>query len=624
MQKKKGISLIVLVITIIVMIILAGSIIITLSNSGIINKANEAVDLTNDKQMQEYITSELILNDWYTGKPVTKELLEKIDGVTVTEAEVEGAWIIDKDGVKTTIYKTGDIVKGETKLWTGEASAPEIKNGNWYIYTPEQLKFLADAVNGGNVTEGYKIEETTTVYLMNDLDLGARHQNGTKTVGTEWTPIGSTEALKFIGTFEGNNYTIRGVYVSIENNFAGIFGNANTIQNLTIKDSYIKTTVDCAGGIVAAGRVGQIINCHNINTPVIARYIVGGVVGQFTGTEMLNCSNNGVVDAGASNKGIADAGGVVGRSRAVKIENCNNSGFVSGLGREIGGIVGTVLEPTSKETPTVNNCKSSGNVVGKSEDDKGDKNISGNVGGIIGKEYLGTNIINCKNNGTIKSSGNRIGGIVGDTYSNGKIEKCINTGNVEGNGYAIGGIVGALFTKLEICYNTGNIKSTGSSNQGDGDAEFGVYGIGGIVGACGNTGIIVVKNTYNSGMVNVEGSEVHGISGIVGATSRPADSLALTVSNNYNIGKNVITGNNPIDVGGVIGWKEGESPLTESDNYYIEGTLKTEGNNFGESKTSAEMKTEAFVTLLNTGLATAAWEIRTGQNSGYPVLIGLK
>ena len=49
---KKGISLIVLVITIIVMIIIAASVVITLTNTGITNKANEAVDLTNEKQVQ--------------------------------------------------------------------------------------------------------------------------------------------------------------------------------------------------------------------------------------------------------------------------------------------------------------------------------------------------------------------------------------------------------------------------------------------------------------------------------------------------------------------------------------------------------------------------------------------
>jgi Tfp pilus assembly protein PilE len=57
-KEKQGISLIVLVITIIVMIILAASVVITLSNSGIIGKANEAViqmDLKNIQQEAETV-----------------------------------------------------------------------------------------------------------------------------------------------------------------------------------------------------------------------------------------------------------------------------------------------------------------------------------------------------------------------------------------------------------------------------------------------------------------------------------------------------------------------------------------------------------------------------------------
>ena len=53
MNRKQGISLIVLVITIIVMVILAAAVVITLSNTGIINKANQAVNLTNEKQVQD-------------------------------------------------------------------------------------------------------------------------------------------------------------------------------------------------------------------------------------------------------------------------------------------------------------------------------------------------------------------------------------------------------------------------------------------------------------------------------------------------------------------------------------------------------------------------------------------
>ncbi len=79
-MNKKGISLIVLVITIIVMIILAASVVITLSNSGIINKATTAVDVTNSKEVEQY--AQLLWAEAYmegNGKWTAEELQEYID-----------------------------------------------------------------------------------------------------------------------------------------------------------------------------------------------------------------------------------------------------------------------------------------------------------------------------------------------------------------------------------------------------------------------------------------------------------------------------------------------------------------------------------------------------------------
>ena len=62
---KSAISLITLVITIIIMIILAGAIVVTLSNSGIFTKANDAVDAYDIKQAQtlaDTIWAEAYLN----------------------------------------------------------------------------------------------------------------------------------------------------------------------------------------------------------------------------------------------------------------------------------------------------------------------------------------------------------------------------------------------------------------------------------------------------------------------------------------------------------------------------------------------------------------------------------
>lgn len=50
---KKGISLTILVVTIIVMIIIASSVLISLSNNGIIDRATQVVDKTNEKQVRD-------------------------------------------------------------------------------------------------------------------------------------------------------------------------------------------------------------------------------------------------------------------------------------------------------------------------------------------------------------------------------------------------------------------------------------------------------------------------------------------------------------------------------------------------------------------------------------------
>ncbi len=198
------------------------------------------------------------------------------------------------------------------------------------IYNESQMKFFADFVNkelteqdekilsDNNVTaEDIAITETTTIYLMNDLDLGARFdENGNLTLGVEWTPVGMKKENILLGTFEGNNHYIQGVYVNADNLFCGIFGNINTIKNLTVKNSYIEGK-GCTGGIAGAVRGGTIENCHNIGTTVILKEgdnnTVGGVVAQSQATKIVNCTNTGNIYAygrGSSND-YTQAGGIV-------------------------------------------------------------------------------------------------------------------------------------------------------------------------------------------------------------------------------------------------------------------------------------------------------------------------
>ena len=76
-RNKQGVSLIVLVITIIIMIILASAIIITLSNSDIIERANEAVDKT-DLQEAQNIASIAWSEAYLDGKTTKDELTQAV------------------------------------------------------------------------------------------------------------------------------------------------------------------------------------------------------------------------------------------------------------------------------------------------------------------------------------------------------------------------------------------------------------------------------------------------------------------------------------------------------------------------------------------------------------------
>lgn len=101
MKNKRGVSLIVLVITIIVMIILASAVILSLDNAGIIDKSQEAVEKTNLKEVQHLATlkwTDAFLKGTTTREGLAAAVKEGLEeeginlswyGVTVTEKGVD-------------------------------------------------------------------------------------------------------------------------------------------------------------------------------------------------------------------------------------------------------------------------------------------------------------------------------------------------------------------------------------------------------------------------------------------------------------------------------------------------------------------------------------------------------
>lgn len=503
---------------------------------------------------------------------------------------------------------------------------------------------MADLVNNGGVLTneqkslveeaGYNesdivIKDSTVVYLTRNIDLGARQKNGELISGTAWIPIGKTNALKFTGTFNGNNHVVKGLYVNITENFAGLFGNSDTIKNVTIKDGYVKTSGACAGGVVAALREGSIINCNNINTQVKGMQSVGGIVGQITG-EIIGCTNNGAVSQLDKDKN-AQAGGIVGILLSGKVSKCINNGNIEAAGRNVGGIVGTVKEGELRS------CVNSGNVNGEEQ----------SVGGIVGQATTSGKrvLIDCINNGIVEGYSQSVGGIVGQANGGvgGSFTHCINTGlitvleNEDGLASFAGGIIGLISTdtldpstaetnNIKYCRNLGKVHGKaaiggiigGATQYGTiieksfNIAEIeGIYHIGGIVGELGRSS--KTENCYNKGSIKGEES-IGGIVGDCYASPNPAGSVV----NCYNIG-NVLK----VEQHGGI-WGTRHSSHTSVNSYYLEGTAELD---YGDETAKELAKNSDYIKttfLTNANASETIWEIRDGINNGYPVIIGLE
>ena len=91
-------------------------------------------------------------------KSFKEELESGISDVTIESVnssdDSEGltdVYYVNRKNLYITVYEDGTVEEGKTEIWDGEKiSCPEFKNENnvwnWYIYTPSQLKFLADFV----------------------------------------------------------------------------------------------------------------------------------------------------------------------------------------------------------------------------------------------------------------------------------------------------------------------------------------------------------------------------------------------------------------------------------------------------------------------------------------------
>ncbi len=170
---KKGISLIVLVITIIVMIILAASVVITLSDTGIINKASEAVDLTNQSQVQDLAA--LIWADAYMANKRDEALATEVITKLGEQGIEENKWNIEVSNTGVTVtVKDSEVVAGLGSLITKDNYGDTVDytvtvDGatytDWQIYYHnEEYVYLItkDKIKTGSLQKGIKVATLTS------------------------------------------------------------------------------------------------------------------------------------------------------------------------------------------------------------------------------------------------------------------------------------------------------------------------------------------------------------------------------------------------------------------------------------------------------------------------------
>lgn len=592
---EKAITLIALVITIIILIILAGiTINLLLGKNGIVKKAQEGkigTEVSREKEILQMSLSGIQADNEgnliFDENTLLKELKNYTNDVEVTKSGNKMYLVKYTDSNREyEVYSNGEIDKATEKVIDknpGEFEGEGTETNPYLIQSIEDLVALSNKVNAGESYEGkyFNIENNLNFASRNSYvnpdrtDYGDINGNGTTdalitelTTEKGFTPIGTSRGY-FKGNLDGKGNTISNLYINRNEYFIGFFGyisGDNTFKNINLKDVEIINAQDYTGGIIgcsesvtlnidncvisgkieskgyAAGIIGESgwsNEIVKINACINNANITGGHAGGImclldTGpkAEIKNCINNGNINC---NTDYGYAAGIIAQvsygSEPIDVLNSYNEGNING-----GGNTGGIIAHSSNKKININNCYNLGNFI---------VNNGPYAGGIIGRCADDTIIKNSYNTGeiSIKKSNGYIGGILGASMgTNGKIIECYNTGNIvcdnqnEGSGN-LGGILGFTYlTTIDKSYNIGTIKGKANNK-------------GGIIA----NGTSIITNSYNLGKIEIENDKNVNIGGICGDIYNSSSSI----ENCYNLGEIEYKGNsenvNNVYIGGICG-----------------------------------------------------------------------
>lgn len=207
-------------------------------------------------------------------------------------------------------------------VWDGSTKTqPTQTDGIYQISSGAELAWFAEQT---------KTVSDICAVLTNDIDLG----------GKEWTPIGMPESgyvtEAYSGVFDGQGYTVSGLYINTSSAFYGLFYcvYGGTVRNVNVIGD-VTTTGNTAGGIVGKLQGGTIENCSFDGSVTAKGNYVGGIVANIVtnskaASNIIGCCNKGEING-------KYAGGILGYTTAkANISHCYNTGTINGTTRSAG------------------------------------------------------------------------------------------------------------------------------------------------------------------------------------------------------------------------------------------------------------------------------------------------
>ena len=490
-RKNQGITLIALVITVIVLLILAGITIATLiGDNGILTRAQEAKNKTEqaEKDEKEKLGDmEDTINEYATGitvKQVTDENPGVLEGTGTdddpyTINSIEDLVVFASNVTNGTTYEGQTVKLGLSLDFNSNKSYVDPLRTDYGHYGYDgELKTLLTTGEGFIPIGKYDVQEGTNENIVSQNNFEGIFDGNDNLIGNLYiNKIGESE-IEEIGFFANNCGEIKNlglidanIYVNGETMITGgiagaTFGNI-TGCNVTGKIKCDGTLWSMVGGITGIARKDlQIIECSNRanitinNIGETGQAVAAGIVGNTEQTdndvEINKCYNSGTI-YGYSEKKIVHTGGITTGLRNGKIMNCYNTGKIEGKVNNntdiicIGGILGNIQADNE-----IRNCYNIGEIIFDGEVDSSEIYI----GGIVGYS-LNTDISSVYNAKEIKINGQntniRIGGLIGGFYSDTPLYKGYNTGKIIAENTTsedIGSLIGRTDKNniLENCY----------------------------------------------------------------------------------------------------------------------------------------------------------------------------